>query len=144
MARPRTILLTILRIIDEKPVSYSQICRITKKPQKVIWQNLAIALKEKMIEQDPFKKYHLTIFGRSTIDLAERRLDCISFEASSQIVDLINVRSERPTVKCTIQIKNARKIKELDDKSVAFERFLTHDGLWLEDNNTYLKEQLAE
>jgi hypothetical protein len=55
----------------------------------------------------------------------------------------LNLRPDRPTAKCTIEIKNAAKIKELDSQTVAKKRFLTKDELWLPDNNTNLKAAMA-
>lgn len=64
-------------------------------------------------------------------------------EAYSQVVDFLKLRLERPTAKCTIEIEDAKKIKELDAKTDAVKRFLTHDGLWLPENNTNLKAAVA-
>ena len=148
MARPRKNLFYILKIIEQKPLTYSEICKLTKKPMKVVWENLTTAQEEKLVDQDSLKKYHLTSLGKSRINSVEHRVYPISIRCYSQVIDFLKLRPEQPTANCTIIIENAdenetNKIKELDAKTDAAKRFLTHDGLWLPENNTNLKAAFA-
>ena len=111
--------------------------------RKTEYENYKEAEKNGWIEPNELGKYHITALGKSVIDLSETPVDSISFELASQIIDIIKMNSERPKAKCTVVIKNAKKIKELDDNTVHFERFITHDGLGLAENNTYLKASAA-
>ena len=45
----------------------------------------------------------------------------------------------RPTAKCTLIIKDADKIKELDDKSTSYKQFI----LELPENTTIIRSALA-
>ena len=141
MAKRRKILADILKLLQGKPLSYSEILKTIKKPDKVIWQNLNIAKSESLVKQDKEKRYFITPLGISRLENeeVEKPIDTDWFEVYSQIIDQLELRSDRPTAKCTIVIENAKKIRELDAKTDAVKRFLTHDGLWLPENNTNLK-----
>jgi hypothetical protein len=41
-------------------------------------------------------------------------------------------------------MEDAKRIQELDDKTIYSERFITHDGLGLPENDTYLKQAVGE
>lgn len=91
------------------------------------------------IDRDEIGRYYLTNWGKSNLDSVEWPVDSIQIEIPSQIIGRLQITPMRPTAKFTIIMNGARKIKELDDKTVDIERFLTHDGSGLIENNTYLR-----
>ena len=143
MAKPRRFLARLLTILNEKPLTSTEICNINTVRRETVWKNIKKAQDNHWIQKDEVGRYHITEFGKSMINLAERSVDSVSFEVYSQVIDLIGIRSEKPKANCTIIIQDAKKIKEADDSTVAFEKFLTHDGLGLPENDTYLKAAVA-
>jgi hypothetical protein len=143
MAKPKTTMYKLLTLLDSQPVSIGKIRELLKIDRKTEYRNCKEAEKEGWIEKDKIGKYHVTPVGKSVISLSQKPVDSVSFEVDSQIIDFIKTRSDRPKAKCTIVIKNAKEIKELDDKTCYVERFITHDGLGLVENDTYLKQVVA-
>lgn len=124
-------------------MSQGEISKSLKIGRVTEWRIIKEALDRRWVEKDSLEKYHLTLLGKINIGSAENPTDSSSLEVQSQIIDFLNLRPDRPTAKCTIEIENADEIKELDSRTDATKRFLTRDGLWLSDNNTNLKASMA-
>ena len=140
MARPRTFLKTILRLLNKQPMTSRDLCRKTKKSRKVVNQNLKTALKEGLVYQDGLERHHLTTLGKSAInDYVERPTDKTSWQIQSQVIDNIGWGSNTPRAICTLMIKDAEKIKELDNKTAYDIRY----NLELPENDTAIKSALA-
>src|SRR5215469_8733581 len=139
MAKKKEALNRMIELLDKKRMSLGQIRRTLKIGRSTEWRIINEAFDRRWIEKDSLGKYRLTRLGKINVDTAENPTDSSSLEAKSQIIDFLNLRAGRPTAKCTIEIENAYKIKQLDSQTEAQKRFLTHDGLWLSENNTNLK-----
>ena len=139
MARPKKNLEKLLKLLDRNPLTRYNIHSALKADRKTVYRNITEAQRKGWIEKDSLGRYRLTTLGKANIDSAHHPIDSVSLEAYSQVIDFLKLKSERPTAKCTIEIENAKRIKELDSKTDAVKRFLTHDGLWLPENNTNLK-----
>jgi len=114
--------------------------RKTKKSRKVVNQNLKTALKEGLVYQDGLERHHLTTLGKSAInDYVERPTDKTSWQIQSQVIDNIGWGSNTPRAICTLMIKDAEKIKELDNKAAYDIRY----NLELAENKTAIKSALA-
>jgi hypothetical protein len=119
----------------------SEICRKISKSRKVVLQNLKIAQKEALVYQDRLGLYHLTRLGKSAFSsYVERGADKTSWQIQSQVIDNIGWTSNGPSAKCTLLVKNARKIKELDSKTGYNVRY----NLELAANATAIKSSLAK
>jgi len=143
MARTKKNLEKLLKLLAKQPITREKIHSTLKADRKTIYRNIIEAQKRGWIEKDSLSRYHLTALGKANIGTAKHPIDTASLEAHSQVIDFLKLRPERPTAKCTIEIEGAKKIKELDSKTDAIKRFLTHDGLWLPENNTNLKAAVA-
>jgi len=140
VARPRAFLKTILKLLNKRAMTSRDIERKTKKSRKVVTQNLKTALSEDLAYQDGLEKYHLTTLGRSAFNnYVERPVDKVSWQIPSLTMDDISWRQQRPVAICTLLIKNAEKIKELDEQTVHDRRY----GLELPENATAIKSSLA-
>jgi hypothetical protein len=144
MSRVRIHIIKILKLLDKEPMTRSEITKKLKLNRKTVGDNLVWANRKNLIHSDGTGKYHLTPLGKSCAGSSETPSDSVSFEVASQIVDSLKIREESPRAKCTIQMKDANEIKKLDNRTIYFERFITHDGLGLPENNTYLKQAVAE
>jgi hypothetical protein len=150
MPKPRVYGPKILELLNKGPLTRPEITKKLKIDRKTVGDNLKWAEKKNLINSvlgkyhiTPLGKYHLTR-GKLDTDSSEVLTDSVSFEVVSQIIDSLNIREESPKGKCTIQMEDAKKIKELDDKTIYSERFITHDGLGLPENDTYLKQAVAD
>jgi hypothetical protein len=143
MARKKDALKKLMISLDKKPMLIGEIRNVLKIDRKTEFRVTREAVERRWAEKDSEGRIRITPLGRSSIDAAERPIDSISMEAYSQVIDFLEQRPERPTAKCTIEIENADKIKKLDSQTEAAKRFLTHDGLWLPENNTNLKASIA-
>jgi hypothetical protein len=93
------------------------------------------------VYQDRLGLYHLTRLGKSAFSsYVERGADKISWQIQSQVIDNIGWTSNRPSAKCTLLVKNARKIKELDNQTDYNVRY----NLELAANATAIKSSLAK
>jgi hypothetical protein len=144
MSRIRIHIAKVLNLLDRKPMTRPEIAKKLKINRKIVWDNLVWANSKNLIYTDESGKYHLTPLGKSSVGSSETPSDSVSIEVASQIVDSLRIREESPKAKCTIQMEDAKEIKKLDNKTVYYERFITHDGLGLPENNTYLKQAVAE
>jgi hypothetical protein len=140
MARPREFLKIILGLLNKRPMTSRDIHWKSKKSRKVVTQNLRTALKEGLAYRDGLERYHLTLLGRSAFNnYVERPTDKTCWQIQSQIIDNIGWRPNRPTAKCTLMIKDAEKIKELDNMTAFDIRY----NLELPENATAIKSALA-
>lgn len=144
MSRVRIHLTKVLKLLDKKPMTRSEITKKLAINRKIVRDNLVWANRKNLKYSDGLGKYHLTPLGKSCTCSHEIPPDSISFEVASQIIDSLKIREESPKAKCTVQMKDAEKIKELEDKTIYYERFITHDGLGLPENDTYLKQAVAD
>lgn len=144
MSRVRIHITKILKLLDKEPMTRSEITKKLKINRKIVGDNLVWANRKNLIHSDGTGKYHLTPLGKSCAGSSETPPDSVSFEVASQIIDSLKIGEVSPKAKCTIQMKDAKKIKKLDNKTIYYERFITHDGLGLPENNTYLKQAIAE
>lgn len=119
----------ILELLNKELLTRPEITKKLGIDRKTVWDNLKWAEKKRLIRSNDQGKYHLTPLGKSYIDSFEMPTESASFEVSSQIIDSLKIREDSPKAKCTIQMEEAKKIKELDNKTVYYERFITHDGL---------------
>jgi hypothetical protein len=143
MPRRKDALKRLLKLLNKRRMLVGEIRAALKIDRKTEYRVIKEALQRRWIEKDSLEKYYLTLLGKANISTAKDSTESISLEAQSQIIDILKLRPERPTAKCIIQIENADKIKELDSQTEAVKRFLTHDGLWLPENNTNLKSSIA-
>jgi hypothetical protein len=141
MARTRTVLKTILTLLNKKPMSRGDLVRKTGKNRKVIGQNLKIAIAEDLAWQDTLERYHLSTLGKTAFsNYVERRNDKTSWKIQSQVIDNIGWTSDRPSAKCTLMVKNARKIERIDNQTAYNVRY----NLELPANATAIKSSLAK
>lgn len=143
MAKRKGALNRMLKLLNEKSILQDEISKTLKIGRVTKWRIIKEALDRCWIQQDRLGRYQLTQLGKESIDSAERPPDYVTLSAYSQVIDFLPLRSDRPAAKCTIEIKNADKIKQLDSQTQAEKRFLTYDGLWLPENNTNLKASTA-
>jgi hypothetical protein len=143
MAKKKDALNRMLKLLNKKSMSQGEISKTLKIGRVTEWRIIKEACDRRWVLQDHLGRYHLTSLGKINIDTAENPTDSSSFQVQSQIIDFLNLRPDRPTATCTIEIENADKIKELDSRTDATKRFLTKDGLWLPENNTNLKAAMA-
>jgi hypothetical protein len=142
MAKPKRNLIGLLRLLKDNPMVKGEIRAALNIKKRTEYNIVKEAEKKGWIEEDELKIYHLTLRGKSIIDIWRKPTDSTLFEVYSQVIDTIGLRprSNRPTAKCTLIIKDADKIKELDKKTAAFyDRFL----LDLPENATSIKAALA-
>jgi hypothetical protein len=141
--RKKDALNRMLKLLNKKSMVPGDIRTTLKISRATEHRIIKEATERHWIEKDSMGRYRLTLLGKSNIGTAKESPEFLSLEVQSQIIDLLNLRSERPTAKCTIEIENAKKINDLDSQTDAVKRFLTNDGLWLPENNTNLKASLA-
>jgi hypothetical protein len=111
-----------------------------KVNRKTVYVNIKEALKQRWIEEDELKRYHLTLLGKLNIDTSRGKLtDSTVFKVSSKVIDPIALMPNRPTAKCTLIINDADKIKELDNKTASYKQFI----LELRENATIIRSALA-
>jgi hypothetical protein len=143
MPKKKDALNRMLKLLNKKSMSQGEISKTLKIGRVTEWRIIKEALYRRWIKKDHLGRHHLTLLGKASIGWVERPPNFVTLTADSQVIDILQLRSDRPTAKCTIEIKNADKIKELDSQTEAEKRFLTHDGLWLPENNTNLKASVA-
>jgi hypothetical protein len=143
MAREKDALNRLLILLNKKSRSQGEIRTTLKIDRKTAYRIIKEASDRRWIKNDSLGKYHLTSLGKINVGTAEKPTDSSSLEVQSQVIDFLNLRPDRPTAKCTIEVENADKINELDSQTQAEKRFLTFDGLWLPENNTNLKASVA-
>jgi hypothetical protein len=143
MARRKDTLRRLLKLLNKRRMPQTKIRAALKIDRKTEYRVIKEALQRRWIEKDSLEKYCLTLLGKANISTAADPTDSVSIEAQSQIIDILKLRPERPTARSIIEIENADKIKKLDSQTEAVKRFLTHDGLWLPENNTNLKASVA-
>jgi hypothetical protein len=108
-----------------------------------LWKNLDKAKKLQLIEKDELGKYHLTQLGRINVESAELPILSKTLRVRSQVIDLLGKDSGIPLTKVTIIGNDSQRIVDLDSKTDASKKFWTVDGLWLPENNTFLKASAA-
>jgi hypothetical protein len=143
MPKEKKALKRFIELLNRKAMSVSEICRTLKINRKTVYDIAKEASERHWIEKDFMGRYYLTLLGKSNIGIAEHPTDFSSLVVQSQIIDFLNLRSERPAAKCIIEVEDADEIKRLDSQTKAVKRFLTTDGLWLPENDTNLKASLA-
>src|SRR5215469_15875871 len=143
MAKRKDALNRMLDFLNKKSMSQGEIRKTLKIGRATEWRIIKEAFDRRWIEKDSLGKYHLTSMGKRNVGTAKNPVDSFRLKVQTQIIDFLNLRSDRPAAKCTIEIENADEIKELDSRTDATKRFLTKDGLWLPENNTNLKASLA-
>src|SRR5215210_2982001 len=125
MAKPKESLLKLLRLLHKKPMTKREIRSALKVHRKTEYVNVKEALEKRWIEEDELNRYHLTLHGKLVIDTSRGKLtDSTIFEISSKVIDPLELMPNRPTAKCTLIIKDADKIKELDDKTASYKQFI--------------------
>src|SRR5215467_11349463 len=129
MARRKDALSKMLKLLNKKSMLGSEICTTLKIDRKTSYRIIKESLQNHWIQKDPSGRYHLTLLGIASLNLAEYPTSSETLEVQTQIIDFLSLRRDRPTAKCTIQIENADRIKELDSQTDATKRFLTRDGL---------------
>ena len=141
MPRTRTVLKTILILLNKRPMSRGDLVRKTGKNRKVIGQNLKIAIAEHLAWQDILERYHISALGKTAFsNYVERRNDKTSWKIQSQVIDNLGWTSNRPSAKCTLMVKNARKIEKIDNQTAHNVRY----NLELQTNATAIKSSLAK
>jgi hypothetical protein len=131
----------LLRLLKDKPMTKGEIRTSLNIKRRTEFKIIREARDKGWIKEDELKRYHLTLCGKSMIGIWRKPADSTLFEVYSQVIDPIALRpkSNRPTAKCTLIMKNANKIKELDDKTTSYERFISE----LPENVTSIKAALA-
>jgi hypothetical protein len=142
MAKPKKSLKKLLTLLHKKPMTKHEIRTALKVHRKTEYVNVKEALKQRWIEEDELKRYHLTLLGKLIIDTWKKKpTDSTLFEVYPLVTNPItsSLESNRLTAKCTLIIKDAGKIKELDDKTASYEQFISD----LPENATNIKSALA-
>jgi hypothetical protein len=148
MAKPKKILLRFLEVLAEKPMTIGNITTSLHISRKTASKNRKEAEDKRWIEKDAFNRYALTIVGKSLIDSQEilsHDSDYAFFAVITYVIDPIKQGSDKPPPAwCRLYMKGAKKIKQLDDQSPSYDRYLpTSEIFGLEDNATIIKTPAA-
>jgi len=141
MTKPMKNLIELLRRLKDKPMTKGEIRTSLNIKRRTEFKIIREAQDKGWIKEDELKRYHLTLLGKSMVEIWRKPADSTIFEVYSQVIDPIasKPKSNRPRAKCTLIIKDANKIKELDDKTTSYERFISE----LPENATSIKAALA-
>jgi hypothetical protein len=119
-------------------LTFGDLCKAIRKHRKIVWQNLKIAKNEKLVYQDALKQYHLTNLGKLAINYVQNTDNFTRWQIATQETDPIKMY-DRPKATCTLITDNAKRIREMDDKT-ASQKF----SLEIPENNTLIKSALAK
>jgi hypothetical protein len=145
MARQRRILMTMLHLLNKKPLIFTEICLAVKKPKSLVAQNLAIARNERLVECDELKRYRVTLEGKSIIKYKRRWPKVARFQVDTQIPDYWGGSAQLggPKAVCSLVSEDAIKIQNIDKQEPLYDTFYSKNGLGLPTNDTNLKRALA-
>ena len=101
----------LLNLLYEKSLRQGEIRAALKIDRKTEYRIIREASERGWIEEDSMGRYHLSLLGKSNIRTAKEPLESLSLKVQSQIIDLLSLRSVRPTAKCIIEIEDADKIE---------------------------------
>ena len=146
MAKPKKILLRLLKVLAEKPMTNGEITRSLHTSRTSTWKNCREAEDKGLIEKDAFNRYTLTTLGKSHIESPEtlQNSDYAHFAVFTQVLDPVIRAADKPPAWCRLYMNDAKKIKQLDDQSSSYDRYLpTTEGFGLEENATNIKAPAA-
>jgi hypothetical protein len=147
MAKPKTTLLQLVRLLAKNPMTIDELTTSLHTSRKTVWKNRKEAESKRLIEKDAFNRYALTALGKSLIDSQEilHDSDYAFFAVITYIIDPIKQSSDKPPPAwCRLYMKGAKKIKQLDNQSPSYDRYLpTSEIFGLEDNATIIKTPAA-
>ena len=143
MAKPKKTLLELLKLLDKKKaMTKGEIIVALHTSRKTGWKICIEAEDKGLIEKDVFNRYTLTNLGKSLIDSPEmlQNSDYAYFAVLTQVLDPVIQAVDKPPAWCRLYMKVAKKIKQLDDQSSSYDRYLpTTEGFGLEENATNIK-----
>jgi hypothetical protein len=147
MAKPKKTLLELLKLLDKKKaMTNGEIVVALHISRKTGWKICIEAENKGLIEKDVFNRYTLTIIGKSLIDSPEmlRNSNYAYFAVFTQVLDPVIQAIDKPPAWCRLYMNDAKKIKQLDDQSSSYDRYLpTTEGFGLEENATPIKTTVA-
>jgi predicted transcriptional regulator len=147
MAKPKRALFELLKLLDNKKVmTRGEIVAALHISRKTRWETCNEAEDKGLIEKDVFNRYTLTTLGKSLIDSPEmlQNSNYAYFAVFTQVLDPVIRAADRPPTWCRLYMNDAKKIKQLDDQSSSYDRYLpTTEGFGLEENATNIKAPAA-
>jgi predicted transcriptional regulator len=147
MAKPKKTLLELLKLLDKKKaMTKGEIIVALHTSRKTGWKICIEAEDKGLIEKDVFNRYTLTTLGKSLIVSPEtlQDSDYERFAVFTQVLDPVIEAADKPPAWCRVYMKDAKKIKELDNRSFSYDRYLpTSEGFGLEVNATPIKTTAA-
>jgi len=147
MAKPKKTLLELLKLLDKKKaMTKGEIIVALHTSRKTRWKICIEAEDKGLIEKDVFNRYTLTTLGKSLIVSPEmlQNSDYERFAVFTQVLDPVIEAADKPPAWCRLYMKDAKKIKELDNRSFSYDRYLpTSEGFGLEVNATPIKTTAA-
>jgi hypothetical protein len=143
MAKPKKVLIKILKLLNQKSVKKGDIRNNLKISRKAEYENLKFAMQKKWIEVDDLGFYHITTLGKRHAESVNVPTDSFSLEVYTQVLGFLPIHSEKPKVNCIMEIEDADNIQKIDQTTKAKRRFFTNDDLWLAENDTNLKASVA-
>jgi predicted transcriptional regulator len=149
MAKPKKSRLQYLQVLAEKPMTINEIANKLNISRKTEWKARRDLVNKGLIKKDAFDRYSLTILGKSFIESSLELLlhdsDYALFAVYTQVLDPIKQTHDRPPhAWCRLYMKDAKKIKEQDERSRSFDQYLSNaEGFGLEDNSTNIKKPAA-
>jgi hypothetical protein len=147
MAKPKKALLELLKLVDKKKAMTKNEINVSLHiSRKTGWKNCKEAEDKHWIEKDVFNRYTLTTLGKSQIESPDilQNSDYAYFAVFTQVLDPVIQAVDKPPAWCRLYMKAAKKIKQLDDQSFSYDRYLpTSEGFGLEENATPIKTTAA-
>ena len=141
MAKQKKVLQHLLRLLNERPMTQHEILSRLKVNRRTVYENCKEASSKGWIAHDnELKIYHLTVVGRSLISAKDLLYDSVSFEAYSQtLYPSYASLKDKPKASCRLYIKDASRLKKMDDETYNAARFLSMGYYGLSENGTALQ-----
>src|SRR5215472_11001953 len=123
MAKQKKVLQRLLRLLNDRPMTQHEIRSRLKVDRHTVYENCKEASSKGWIAHDnELKIYHLTVVGKALISLL---YDSVSFEAYSQtLYPSYASLKDKPKARCRLYIKDASRLKKMDDETYNAARFL--------------------
>jgi hypothetical protein len=141
MAKQKKVLQRLLRLLNERPMTQHEILSRLKVNRRTVYENCKEASTKGWIAHDnELKIYHLTVAGRSLVSSQDLLYDSVSFEAHSQtLYPYYPSLKDKPKASCKLYIKDADRLKKMDDETYNVARFLSMGYYGLSENGTAIQ-----
>ena len=141
MAKQKKVLQRLLRLLNERPMTQHEILSRLKVNRRTVYENCKEASTKGWIAHDnELKIYHLTVAGRSLVSSQDLLYDSVSFEAHSQtLYPYYPSLKDKPKARCNLYIKDADRLKKMDDETYNVARFLSMGYYGLSENGTAIQ-----